>query len=28
MVSAGSYFFFGFYFTWYATGAKGGCAKI
>jgi hypothetical protein len=28
MVSAGSHFFFGFYFTWYATGAKGGCAKI
>jgi len=28
MISAGSSFFFGFYFTWYATGAEGGCVKI
>jgi hypothetical protein len=28
MVSAGLYAFFGFYFPWYATGAKGGCAKV
>ena len=27
MISSGSSFF-GFYFPWYATGAKGGCAKI